>query len=124
MWWNGWPTKPLQKFRFGFGFIILKIENFGSVFGGKFKYTEPKYIIILYFILNILYFLNIWLWLFEIRFDYSKNKIKQKEIRFGSFALGGGLPSFHFKTIQWFTIGPFFVQSSNDSKFQNSIDPA
>ena len=62
------PKKPLQtepeslqKFWFGFGFIIYKNKNFGSVFGGKFEcteLTEPNknillYIIILYFILNI-----------------------------------------------------------------------
>ena len=38
------PKKPLQtnwtnakiSVRFGFGFIIFKTENFGSIFGGKF----------------------------------------------------------------------------------------
>ena len=37
------PTELVQKFRFGFGFIIWKTENFGSVFGCRFEWTEPNW---------------------------------------------------------------------------------
>ena len=126
------PSETELKFRFGLGsvrFQFYYVKNRKVRFNFQLQIlihqtdrnqTEIYYYIIFY-IKYIIFCKYLTLTLWDTLWLFLK---KKKEICLGSFAFGGGPSSFHFKTIQWFKIGPFFVQSSNDSNFQNSNDPA